>query len=186
MKTIESLGDLKGKKVLVRSDFNVPLDDEGNITDAGRIDASIPTLKALLDGGAKVIVTAHLGRPKGEVNPKYSLAPFAEALSEALGQYVALAGDVSGEDAHERANGLNDGDVLLLENVRFEAAETSKDDAERGVDEEVHRPLERRRRAGTGVGAHTQSRHNSRSASASSTTSSWVEPSGTRSSIDRR
>ena len=122
-----------GRHVLVRSDFNVPLDDDGNITDAGRIDASLPTIKALIDGGAKVILTAHLGRPKGEVNPKYSLKPVAEALSEKLGQYVALATDVTGEDAHERANGLSEGDVLLVENVRFDARETSKDDAERGA-----------------------------------------------------
>ena len=121
------------RHVLVRSDFNVPLDEEGNITDSGRITASLPTIKALVEGGAKVILSAHLGRPKGEVNEKYSLAPVAEALSEALGQYVALAGDVTGEDAHERANGLNDGDVMLIENVRFDARETSKDEAERGA-----------------------------------------------------
>nr|VDG63585.1 phosphoglycerate kinase [Streptococcus thermophilus] len=120
-----------GRHVLVRSDFNVPLDDDGNITDAGRIDASLPTIQALIDGGAKVILTAHLGRPKGEVNPKYSLKPVAEALSERLGQYVALASDVTGEDAHERANGLSEGDVLLVENVRFDARETSKDESER-------------------------------------------------------
>ncbi|OFT66450.1 phosphoglycerate kinase [Corynebacterium sp. HMSC05D03] len=134
-KTLDDLlaEGVSGRHVLVRSDFNVPLDDEGNITDSGRITASLPTIKALIEGGAKVILSAHLGRPKGEVNPKYSLAPVAEALSEALDQYVALAGDVSGEDAHERANGLNDGDVLLLENVRFDPRETSKDDAERGA-----------------------------------------------------
>ena len=97
---------VEGRHVLVRSDFNVPLDDDGNITDAGRIDASLPTIKALADGGAKVILTAHLGRPKGEVNPKYSLKPVAEALSERLGQYVALTADVTGEDAHERALSL--------------------------------------------------------------------------------
>lgn len=132
-KNLQQLLDegVDGRHVLVRSDFNVPLDDEGNITDAGRIDASLPTLKALLDGGAKVIVMAHLGRPKGEVNPKFSLAPVAEALSERLGQFVPLAGDVSGEDAHERANGLTEGEILLLENVRFDARETSKDEAER-------------------------------------------------------
>ncbi len=124
---------VESRHVLVRSDFNVPLDDEGNITDSGRITASLPTIKALIEGGAKVILSAHLGRPKGEVNPKYSLAPVAEALSEALGQYVALAGDVTGEDAHERANGLNDGDVMLIENVRFDPRETSKDEAERGA-----------------------------------------------------
>ncbi len=135
LKTLDDLlaEGVTGRHVLVRSDFNVPLDDEGNITDSGRITASLPTIKALIEGGAKIILSAHLGRPKGEVNPKYSLAPVAEALSEALGQFVALAGDVSGEDAHERANGLNDGDVLLLENVRFDARETSKDEAERGA-----------------------------------------------------
>ena len=132
-KTLQQLIDegVDGRHVLVRSDFNVPLDDNGNITDPGRIDASLPTLKALLDGGAKVIVMAHLGRPKGEVNPKFSLAPVAEALSERLGQFVALAGDVSGEDAHERANGLTEGEIMLVENVRFDPRETSKDEAER-------------------------------------------------------
>lgn len=123
---------VESRHVLVRSDFNVPLDEEGNITDPGRINASLPTIKALVEGGAKVILSAHLGRPKGEVNSKFSLAPVAEALSEALDQYVALAGDVTGEDAHERANGLNDGDVMLVENVRFDPRETSKDEAERG------------------------------------------------------
>ncbi|MFH0410528.1 phosphoglycerate kinase [Corynebacterium sp. L4756] len=134
-KTLDDLlaEGVDGRHVLVRSDFNVPLDDEGNITDPGRINASLPTIKALVDGGAKVILSAHLGRPKGEVNEKYSLAPVAEALSEALDQYVALAGDVTGEDAHERANGLSEGDVLLIENVRFDARETSKDEAERGA-----------------------------------------------------
>ncbi|CAB0557525.1 phosphoglycerate kinase [Corynebacterium diphtheriae] len=134
---IKTLKDLlaegvEGRHVLVRSDFNVPLNDDREITDAGRITASLPTIKALVDNGARVILMAHLGRPKGEVNEKFSLAPVAEALSEALGQYVALAGDVVGEDAHERANGLNDGDVLLLENVRFDLRETSKVEAERG------------------------------------------------------
>ena len=132
-KTLQQLIDegVDGRHVLVRSDFNVPLDEGGNITDPGRIDASLPTLKALLDGGAKVIVMAHLGRPKGEVNPKFSLAPVAEALSERLGQFVALTGDVSGEDAHERANGLTEGEIMLVENVRFDPRETSKDEAER-------------------------------------------------------
>ena len=124
---------VESRHVLLRADFNVPLDEDGNITDPGRITASLPTIRALVDAGAKVIITAHLGRPKGEVNPKYSLAPVAEALSEALGQYVALASDTSGEDAHERANGLTDGDVLLVENVRFDPRETSKDEAERGA-----------------------------------------------------
>ena len=132
VKTVKDLINegIEGRYVLVRSDFNVPLKD-GVITDPGRIDASLPTLSALVEAGAKVVVMAHLGRPKGEVKSEFSLAPVAEALSERLEQYVALAGDVSGEDAHERANGLTDGDVLLLENVRFDPRETSKDEAER-------------------------------------------------------
>lgn len=133
--TVSTVQDLinegvEGRHVLVRSDLNVPL-SEGNITDAGRIDASVPTLRALLDAGARVIVAAHLGRPKGEANPEFSLAPVAEALSERLDTFVPLAADVTGEDAHERANGLDDGDILLLENVRFDARETSKDESER-------------------------------------------------------
>jgi phosphoglycerate kinase len=132
---IKSLQDLlaegvEGRGVLVRSDLNVPLDD-GKITDPGRIIASVPTLKALSDAGAKVIVTAHLGRPKGEPDPKFSLAPVAAALGEQLGRHVQLAGDVVGTDALARAEGLTDGDVLLLENIRFDPRETSKDDAER-------------------------------------------------------
>ena len=133
---INSLSDLlaegvEGWGVLVRSDLNVPLDDNGTITDPGRIIASVPTLKALAEAGAKVVVTAHLGRPKGEPDPKFSLAPVAAALSEQLGRHVQLAGDVVGTDALARAEGLTDGDVLLLENIRFDARETSKDDAER-------------------------------------------------------
>lgn len=116
--------------MLVRSDLNVPLDD-GTITDPGRIIASVPTLKALSDAGAKVVVTAHLGRPKGGPEPKYSLAPVATALGEQLGRHVQLAGDVVGTDALARSEGLTDGDVLLLENVRFDPRETSKNDTER-------------------------------------------------------
>ncbi|KAB3523472.1 phosphoglycerate kinase [Corynebacterium sp. zg254] len=132
VKTVQDLINegVEGRHVLVRADLNVPL-SEGTITDPGRIDASIPTLRALLDAGARVVVAAHLGRPKGEVRPELSLEPVAEALAERLDQWVPLASDVTGEDAHERANGLNDGDILLLENVRFDARETSKDDAER-------------------------------------------------------
>ena len=132
VKTLKDLlaEGVEGRHVLVRSDLNVPLAD-GEITDPGRIDASIPTLRALLDEGARVIVAAHLGRPKGEVDPELSLAPVAEALAERIDQWVPLAGDVTGEDAHERANGLDDGDILLLENVRFDPRETSKDAAER-------------------------------------------------------
>ena len=117
--------------MLVRSDLNVPLDDEGDITDPGRILASVPTLKALSDAGAKVVVTAHLGRPKGGPDPKFSLAPVAAALGAELGRHVQLAGDVVGSDALARAEGLTDGDVLMLENIRFDPRETSKDDAER-------------------------------------------------------
>lgn len=121
---------VSGRGVLVRSDLNVPLDD-GKITDAGRIAASVPTLRALVDAGAKVVVIAHLGRPKGGVDPMLSLAPVAAALGEQLGRHVQLAGDVVGTDALARAEGLTDGDVLLLENIRFDARETSKDDDER-------------------------------------------------------
>jgi len=122
---------VEGRGVLVRSDLNVPLDDEGNITDPGRIIASVPTLKALSDAGAKVVVTAHLGRPKDGPEPKFSVAPVAAALGEQLGRHVQLAGDVVGSDALARAEGLTDGDILLLENIRFEPRETSKDDAQR-------------------------------------------------------
>jgi phosphoglycerate kinase len=122
---------VSGRGVLVRSDLNVPLDDSGAITDPGRITASVPTLKALLEAGAKVVVTAHLGRPKGAPDPKLSLAPVAAALGEQLGRHVQLAGDVVGTDALARAEGLTDGDILLLENIRFDARETSKDDGER-------------------------------------------------------
>jgi phosphoglycerate kinase len=132
---VRTLDDLlaegvSGRGVLVRSDLNVPVDGE-TITDPGRIIASVPTLRALSDAGAKVVVTAHLGRPKGEPDPKFSLAPVAKALGEKLGRHVQLAGDVVGSDALARAEGLTDGDVLLLENVRFDPRETSKDDAER-------------------------------------------------------
>ncbi|ART70293.1 phosphoglycerate kinase [Mycobacterium dioxanotrophicus] len=133
---VKTLNDLlaegvEGRGVLVRSDLNVPLDDQGNITDPGRIIASVPTLQALAEAGAKVVVTAHLGRPKGGPDPKFSLAPVAVALGEKLGRHVQLAGDVVGTDALARAEGLTDGDVLLLENIRFDPRETSKDDAER-------------------------------------------------------
>jgi len=121
---------VSGRGVLVRSDLNVPLDD-GKITDLGRITASVPTLRALVDAGAKVVVTAHLGRPKDGPDPKLSLAPVAAALGEQLGRHVQLAGDVVGTDALARAEGLTDGDVLLLENIRFDPRETSKDDNER-------------------------------------------------------
>jgi len=133
VKTLEDLlaEGVSGRGVLVRSDLNVPLDDDGNITDPGRIIASVPTLKALSDAGAKVVVTAHLGRPKDGPDPKFSLGPVAKALGEQLGRHVQLAGDVVGSDALARAEGLTDGDILLLENIRFDPRETSKDDNER-------------------------------------------------------
>lgn len=134
---VSTLSDLldagvEGRKILVRCDLNVPLDGK-TITDAGRITASLPTLNALLDAGAALVITAHLGRPKGEADPEFSLAPVAEKLGDELGRYVQLAGDVVGPDARERANGLTDGDVLLVENVRFDPRETSKDESERAA-----------------------------------------------------
>ncbi|PXW33782.1 UNVERIFIED_CONTAM: phosphoglycerate kinase [Williamsia faeni] len=133
--SVPTLADLletgvEGRTVLVRSDLNVPLDN-GKITDPGRILASVPTIKSLSDAGAKVIVTAHLGRPKGAPDPAFSLAPVAERLGAELGRNVQLATDVVGGDALARSEGLTDGDVLLVENVRFDPRETSKDAAER-------------------------------------------------------
>lgn len=130
MRTIESLGDLKGKRVLVRSDFNVPLDGE-TITDDGRIRAALPTLTKLVEAGAKVIVMAHLGRPKGQVKPEFSLAPVAKRLGELVDVPVKLAKDITGESAKEEVANLAEGEILLLENVRFDPRETSKVDAER-------------------------------------------------------
>ncbi|RPF21242.1 phosphoglycerate kinase [Myceligenerans xiligouense] len=134
MKTIDSLGDLRGKRVLVRSDFNVPLaqgDGAPVITDDGRIRAALPTLRRLADAGARVVVTAHLGRPQGEPKPEFSLAPVAARLGELLGSHVALADDVTGPSARKVVGDLADGQIALLENVRFDARETSKVDAER-------------------------------------------------------
>ncbi len=133
LQTLQDLLDagVSGRIVLVRSDLNVPLDGS-TITDPGRIVASAPTIAKLADAGASVIVTAHLGRPKGEPDPKFSLAPVAKRLGEELGRNVQLASDVVGTDALARAEGLTDGDVLLLENIRFDPRETSKDAGERG------------------------------------------------------
>jgi len=132
-----ALGDVQGKRVLVRSDLNVPLDgaapDQKRITDDGRIRASLPTIRQLVDAGARVVVMAHLGRPKGAPDPAYSLAPVAARLAELLGAPVAFATDTVGESAQEVVAGLTDGQVAVLENVRFNAGETSKDDAERGA-----------------------------------------------------
>ncbi|GAB2481316.1 phosphoglycerate kinase [Luteococcus sediminum] len=130
MKSIKDLGDLKGKRVVIRCDFNVPLDGQ-TITDDGRIKAALPTLNELRGAGARVVVLAHLGRPKGEVNPKYSLAPVAKRLGELLGTEVKLASDVVGSSAQETVASLADGDVALMENVRYEKGEESKDEAER-------------------------------------------------------
>ena len=132
MKTIAELGDLRGKRVLVRSDLNVPLDGQ-TITDDGRIRASAPTIKTLSEAGARVIVCAHLGRPKGAPEPKYSLAPVAERLGEVLGRDVRFAEDTVGASAKAAVEAAGDGDVVLLENLRFNAGETSKDEAERGA-----------------------------------------------------
>lgn len=119
-----------GKRVLVRSDLNVPLDGT-RIGDDGRIRASVPTIRRLAEAGARVVVTAHLGRPQGAPDERYSLAPVAARLGELLGMDVAFARDTVGESAHETVATLEDGEVALLENVRFNAGETSKDDATR-------------------------------------------------------
>ncbi len=129
----DDLGGLQGKRVLVRSDLNVPLDG-GTITDDGRIRASVPTIDDLRSRGARVVVMAHLGRPKpGEDNSAYSLAPVAQRLGELLGVEVTHASDTVGDAATSAVEAMSDGDVVLLENVRFNAGETSKDDAERGA-----------------------------------------------------
>jgi phosphoglycerate kinase len=136
MKTIDDLGDLRGKRVLVRSDLNVPLNHDGGnvtITDDGRIRASVPTIRRLVDAGAKVVVCAHLGRPKGVPDPKFSLRAVAARLGEVLGVPVAFATDTVGESAKATVAALADAQVALLENLRFNAAETSKDDDQRGA-----------------------------------------------------
>ena len=130
LRTIESLGSLTGKTVLVRLDLNVPLKD-GAITDDGRVRASLDTLNALLNAGARVVAMSHLGRPDGEPNAKYSLAPVAQRLSELLGKPVCFATDTVGSAATDAVASLKDGEIALLENLRFNAAETSKDDGDR-------------------------------------------------------
>lgn len=131
-KTLAELidGGVAGRRVLVRSDLNVPLKD-GVVTDDGRVRASLPVLKKLTDAGARVIVTAHLGRPKGQVDPQYSIKPAAERLAELADFPVIIATDLVGEDAKAKAEALKDGELLVVENVRYDARETSKDDAER-------------------------------------------------------
>lgn len=125
MRSVDDL-EVAGQRVLVRSDLNVPIED-GKITDDGRIRASLPTINSIIDRGGRAIVLAHLGRPKGEVNPKYSLAPVAERLQELLGKPVKFASDVVGDSAKEIVASLADGEVALLENVRFEPGETTGD-----------------------------------------------------------
>ena len=124
--------DVAGKRVFLRCDLNVPL-KEGKITDDGRIRASLPTINALLAKGASLVIAAHLGRPKGEVKPELSLAPVALRLSELLGKPVQFAGAITGADVTAKAEALKSGEILLLENIRFSAAETSKDESERSA-----------------------------------------------------
>ena len=124
--------DVAGKRVFLRCDLNVPLKD-GKITDDGRIRASLPTIKTLLANGASLVIAAHLGRPKGEAKPELSLAPVAARLSELLGTSVIFAGAVTGADVTAKAKTLKSGEILLLENIRFSAAETSKEESERAT-----------------------------------------------------
>ena len=132
MRTLESLGDLRSKTVVVRCDLNVPL-KEGAIADDGRIRASLTTIRELRETGARVVLISHLGRPKGEPDPQYSLRPVAVRMAELLGAPVRFVEETVGEAASAAVAELSDGEVLLLENLRFNAGETSKDDAERGA-----------------------------------------------------
>ena len=125
-KTVNDI-DLKGKKVFVRCDFNVPMDENQNITDNTRIKAALPTIKYLLEQNCKIILASHLGRPKGEVKPEFSLKPVAKELSKLLGKDVIMANDVIGEDASSKAENLKEGEIMLLENVRFLREETDND-----------------------------------------------------------
>ena len=130
LRTLDHAGDLRSKRVILRCDLNVPLSD-GIIQDDGRIRASVPTIRRLVEAGARVIVCSHLGRPEGEPNPKYSLAPVAERLEQLLGQPVVFANDTIGVQATAAVKMLEDGGVALIENLRFNASETSKDATER-------------------------------------------------------
>ena len=125
-KTVKDI-DVNGKKVLVRCDFNVPLDENLNITDDTRITAALPTIKYLMENGAKVILCSHLGRPKGEVNEEYSLKPVSKRLSELLNTDVKFATDIVGDSAKSMVDSLEDGEVGLLENVRFDPREEKND-----------------------------------------------------------
>lgn len=132
LRTLDSLGSLAGKRVIVRVDFNVPLKD-GVITDDGRVRAALPTLNHLINQGARVIACSHLGRPDGAPDAKYSLEPVAQRLSELLGKPVAFARDTVGPSATDAVAALEDGEIAVIENLRFNAGETAKDDAERGA-----------------------------------------------------
>ena len=125
-KTVKDI-DLKGKRVFVRCDFNVPMDENQNITDNTRIVAALPTIKYLLEQNCKIILASHLGRPKGEFKPAFSLKPVAKELSKLLNKEVIMANDVIGEDAMKKASELKEGEILLLENVRFHREETDND-----------------------------------------------------------
>jgi len=124
--------ELVGKRVFLRCDLNVPLKD-GVIKDDGRIKASLPTIKALLEKGASIVIAAHLGRPKGEAKPELSLAPVALRLGELLGKKIIFPGEVTGSEVRKSAQNLKAGEILLLENIRYSAAETSKEESERAL-----------------------------------------------------
>ena len=127
-KSVRDLGDIKGKRALVRVDVNVPLDAEKNVTDDTRIQAILPTVRFLQEKGAKIILMAHLGRPKGEVNPEFTLAPVAKKLAEILGEEVLFVSTPIGQGAEKESETLQDGQVALLENIRYYKAEEAKDD----------------------------------------------------------
>ncbi|MEY4713876.1 MAG: hypothetical protein RIQ37_206, partial [Actinomycetota bacterium] len=130
LRTLIAAGDLRGKRVILRCDLNVPLQD-GIIGDDGRIRASVPTIKLLVEAGARVVVCSHLGRPEGTPDPQYSLAPVAKRLEELLGQPVAFATDTVAGQAKAAVKMITDGGVALLENLRFNAGEASKEASER-------------------------------------------------------
>ncbi len=132
LRTIKEAGELRGKRVLLRCDFNVPLDGD-RVADDGRIRAAIPTIEHLAKAGARVIIVSHLGRPDGKPDPKFSLLPVAKRLADLLGQRVSFASDTVGASAHQNLQQLKDGDIALLENLRFNEGEASKDDSSRGA-----------------------------------------------------
>ena len=135
-KTIKDI-DLKGKRVFVRCDFNVPMDENQNITDNRRIVAALPTIKYLIEQGCKIVLSSHLGRPKGEVKKEFSLRPVADELSRLLGKNVKLADDIIGESAKELTSNMKDGDIVLLENVRFDSREEAEERLNIVLEEEL-------------------------------------------------